>query len=357
MTELHRPESIPPLATFTVDVAGNERRFTPFSHGTAPDPDQAAVRAMNAVAARAAVELVGTSAARLAIPAAVAVAFTAATLLARAASTARSDDGALLALLAGYAAGAGTYALIRQRCVWRYRGYAARIAMLTLGRCGTCGYLLRGARLHVSTGAKETLELCQCGECGSLWVAEARDHPRHAVTRERVDLPELEGIDAARARMRLRRALRAGPSDFLVDAAGEPRYIAHMDGAHRTGAVAFVRDVLDTAGAAILSGVGALVLFGCCGNILGALIRAILLADPADTASAAMAIGAEAALALLLSLLGFAAVSRYFTPRHRALQSRRFLARGECPSCTMTLPAPGDDGLSRCTCCEAAWRA
>ena len=69
-----------------------------------------------------------------------------------------------------------------------------------------------------------------------------------------------------------------------------------------------------------------------------------------------MAIGAEAALALLLSLLGFAAVSRFFTPRHRELQSRRFLSRGECPCCTMTLPAPGDDGLARCTCCEAAWR-
>ena len=356
MTELHRPESIPPLATFTIDVAGNERRFTPFAHGTAPDPDQAAVRAMNAVAARAAVELVGTPAGKLAVPAAIAVAFTTATLLARAASTARSDEGALLALVAGYVAGAGAYALIRQRCVWRFRGYAARIALLTLGRCGACGYLLRGARLHVSTGEKETLELCQCGECGSLWVAEARDHPRHAVTRERVDLPEFEGIDAARARMRLRRALRAGPSDFIADAAGEPRYIAHMDGAHRTGAAAFVRDVLDTAGAAVFSVVGAIVLFGCCGNILGALIRAILLADPRDATSAAMAIGAEAALALLLSLLGFAGVSRYFTPRHRALQSRRFLSRGECPCCTMTLPAPGDDGLARCTCCEAAWR-
>lgn len=356
MTDLHRPESIPPLATFTIDVAGNERRFTPFAHGTAPDPDQAAVRAMNAVAARAAVELVGTPAGKLAIPAAIAVAFAAATLLARAASSARTDDGAFLALLTGYLAGAAAYALVRQRCVWRYRGYAARAALLTLGRCGACGYPLRGSKLHVSAGERETIELCQCGECGGLWVAEARDHPRHAVKRERVDLPELEGIDAARARMRLRRALRAGASDFIMDAAGEPRYIAHMDGAHRTGAVAFARDVLDTAGATILSVVGAIVLFGCCGNILGALLRAILLADPGDATSVSMAIGAEAALALLLSLLGFAGVSRFFTPRHRALQSRRFLSRGECPSCTMTLPVPGDDGLSRCTCCEAAWR-
>lgn len=356
MTDLHRPESIPPLATFTVDVAGNERRFMPFAHGTAPDPDQAAVRAMNAVAARAAVELVGTTAGRLAAPVAIAVAFATATLLARAASTTRGNDGALLALLAGYVVGAGVHALIRQRCVWRHRGLAARLALLTLGRCGACGYLLRGAKLHVSTGEKETLELCQCGECGGLWVAEAREHPRHAVTHARVDLPECGGLDAARARMRLRRALRAAPSDFIADAAGEPRYVAHMDGAHRTGAAAFARDLLDTAGAALLSIIGALVVFGCCGNILGALIRAILLADPRDATSAAMAIGAEAALALGLSILGFAGVSRYFTPRHRALQSRRFLANGECPCCTMTLPAPCEDGLARCTCCEAAWR-
>lgn len=356
MTAINRQEPIPPLATYTFDVVGNARRFSPFRLGTAPDPDQAAVRAMNAVAARAAIEIPGTRARRLAVPAALVCAFAVASLLAGAASTARSTDGQGLALLSGCLVGLFVYAIIRQRCIWRHRGVAARTALLELGRCGACGFALRGAKVTLVGGSGTEHALCRCSECGSLWIAEARDYPRHAVTGERADLPEREGFDAARTRMRLRRALRATPGDFMTDAAGESRYIAHMDGVHRSGGTALVRDVMDTTGALFLATIGALALFACCGGPFQVLVGAMLRADPADGISAAMSIGSEAMLSLLISILGTAVAGDHLTRRHRVIQSARFISQHQCPCCTMPLPASDEAGIARCTCCDASWR-
>ena len=350
-------ERVPPLAAWTADVTGVERRFAPFAAGSAPDPDQPGVRAMNATAAREAVDWVGSWPRALAIPAGLVVAFATTAALSRLGARHPTLDGPVLSFAIGYLAGLATCMLIRQRCVWRHRGFAARTALLTLGRCGTCGFLLRGALRRMDTKGGEILELCQCGECGSVWPAVASDHPRRSDNGQRVDLPEVTGLDATRARMRLLRALRAQPSDFLLDDAGEPRYIAHMDGQHRRGTVAFVRDLLDSAAAIVLGLTMGFVLVGCAGSCGTAVIRALLAPDPRDPSGIALTAGAESAGALLLVLVGFAQASRLFTRRHRRIQSGRFLAAGECPCCTMPLPTESDEhGLTRCTCCMAAWR-
>lgn len=351
-------DRVPPLAAWTEDVTGVERRFTPFAAGTAPDPDQAGVRAMNATAAREAVDWVGTWPRRLAVPCAVTVAFAVTAELSWLGSRTPSIDGPVLAFVIGCVLGLATHALIRQRCIWRHRGFAARTALLTLGRCGTCGFLLRGALRRVGSKNGETIELCQCSECGSLWPAVASEHPRRSDTGARVDLPEVTGLDAARTRMRLVRALRAQPSDFLLDDAGEPRYIAHMDGEHRRGVGAFARDLFDAASATAMGvAVGALMV-GCAGACGANLIRALFAPDAREPFGLAMAAGAEAGCMVLVVLAGAAFASRFLTPRHRRLQSRRLHASGECPCCTMPLRAERDpDGLAHCTCCSAAWRA
>ena len=351
-------DRIPPLAAWTEDVSGIERRFTPFAHVSAPDPDQAGVRAMNAAAAREAVDIVGTWPRRLAIPAAALVSCAVTSALARLdlGASSPSLDGPVLAAVLGAAAGLATHALIRRRCIWRHRGYAARNALLTLGRCGACGFLLRGAIQRVDA-RDTTVALCQCGECGSLWPAIAAEHPRRSDTGERVDLPEVTGIDAARTRLRLRRALHALPSDFIRDDAGAPRYIAHMDGTHRRGASAYARDLIDHASALVMVLAVGMLLFPCAGGCLTGLVRALLLVDPKDLGAHALAAGVEVSLALAFVLAAVAEARRTLTQRHRLAQSRRFLRRGECACCTMPLPAADPDtGLATCTCCTASWR-
>jgi len=359
-------DRIPPLAAWTEDVAGVERRFTPFAHGSAPDPDQPGVRAMNAAAALEAVQIAGTWPRRLALPLAALVAGATAAALHRLASGVQSLDGPPLAAAAGALAGTLVLAAVRQRCVWRHRGYAARNAMLTLGRCGACGFLLRGATRRIATDraatagdatAGDAIELCVCGECGSLWPALASEHPKRSDTGERVDLPEVTGVDALRTRLRLRRALHARPSDFLRDDAGEPRYIAHMDGAHRRGALALARDLFDAFAALVMGVVVAGVLLCCAGTCVFGMLDAVVAIDRSDAALASAAFGVEVAIALVLVALGLAACGGLLTQRHRAAQGRRFLRHAECPCCTMNLPMPEpDSGLSRCTCCTAAWR-
>jgi hypothetical protein len=304
---------------------------------------------MNAAAAREAVEIVGAPYRRLALPlgAIVAIAVTA--------SLSRLADGTALASVAGYAAGLATYMLVRRIAIWRHRGYAARAALQVLGLCGTCGFPLRGAIKRVDGRSGDTVELCQCGECGSLWPAIAMEHPKRSDTGERIDFPQVEGLDATRTRMRLWRALRAQPSDFIADDSGEPRYIAHMDGAHRSGALAFARDIFDSAAAFTMCIAFGALMLGCCGSFTSLVVRAIFQADPSDKAMLAIGGGLEVALSLALVIGGIRWTSSVLTPRHRILQSRRFLRAGECPCCTMTLPTAGDDGLARCTCCTAAW--
>ena len=348
-------DRVPFLAAWTEDVAGIERRFTPFAHGTAPAPDQAGTRAVNAAAAREAVDIVGTPARRLALPLGALVALGVTAILSRLAGPAASPAAAALAPATGYLAGLAAYMLVRRITLWRHRGYAARAALQVLGLCGTCGFPLRGAITRVDGRSGEPVELCQCAECGSLWPAMAMEHPKRSDTGERVDFPHVEGLDAARTRMRLWRALRAQPGDFVSDATGEPRYIAHMDGVHRSGALAFARDLFDSAAAFIMCiAVGALML-GCCGSFTSLLVRAIFQADPNDAAMRALGEGLEVALSLALVIGAVRWTSGVLTPRHRILQSRRFLRAGECPCCTMTLPPPDAEGIARCTCCTAAW--
>ena len=128
-------DRIPPLAAWTEDVSGAERRFVPFIGGSAPQPDQAAVRAMNAAAAREAVEITGEYARVAALPLALLVSCGVGAgmfLLVE-----RSSEYWALEIAASIAftAGALAYAVLRQRLVWRHRGYAARTALMTLGRC------------------------------------------------------------------------------------------------------------------------------------------------------------------------------------------------------------------------------
>lgn len=349
-------ERVPFLATWTEDVAGIERKFTPFAHGSAPEPDQAGTRAMNAAAAREAVEIVGAPYRRLALPLGAIAAIAVTAVLAHLADSAKSADGVAIASICGYVAGLATYMLVRRIAIWRHRGYAARAALQVLGLCGTCGFPLRGAVRRVDGRSGTPVELCQCGECGSLWPAIAMEHPKRSDTGERVEFPHVEGLDAARTRMRLWRALWALPSDFIVDDAGQPRYIAHMDGAHRSGALAFARDLFDFAAASIMGLVAGIVFLSCCGSFTSLIVRAIFQADPGDKWMVAVGGGLEVALSLALVIGGIRWTSSVLTPRHRIMQSRRFLRAGECPCCTMTLPPAGDDGLARCTCCTAAWR-
>lgn len=343
-------DRIPPLAAWTEDVSGAERRFVPFIGGSAPQPDQAAVRAMNAAAAREAVEITGEYARVAALPLALLVSCGVGAgmfLLVE-----RSSEYWALEIAASIAftAGALAYAVLRQRFVWRHRGYAARTALMTLGRCGTCGFLLRGARRRVQ-GHTEIVELCQCGECGSAWPVEASERPKRSDTGERADLPEVAGLDAVRTRIRLWRALRAQPSDFIRDASNEPRYIAHMDGDHRTGLVALARDTFDSASAMLMTlaiGAGLLSLPSSC---ISALVRALTFG-----AAPPVRFGIEIAIALALAIGAIALVRRIFTPRHRMMQSRRLFANGMCPCCTMELPPLDAAHHTRCTCCTSLWR-
>lgn len=343
-------DRIPPLAAWTEDVSGAERRFVPFAGGSAPQPDQAAVRAMNAAAAREAVEITGEYARITALPLALLVA------CATGAGMFVLVDGSadywapMIAAAIAFSSGASAYVALRQRFIWRHRGYAARTALLTLGRCGTCGFLLRGARRRVQ-GHTEIVELCQCGECGSAWPFEASERPKRSDTGERADLPEVTGVDAMRARIRLWRALRAQPSDFIRDANNEPRYIAHMDGDHRTGIVALFRDIFDAAAATLMTLVIGACILGCPSSCISFLVTTLTMGAPPP-----VRFGIEVAAALALALGAMTLARRVFTPRHRMMQSRRLFANGMCACCTMELPPLDASHLTRCTCCTSVWR-
>lgn len=351
---------IPRFGAWTLDAAGRVHPFAPFAECSAPDPDQPGMRAVAALVAANGIALRRESVPVLSsIAAAVVTGVLVGAVAALSAIVASQQGGTLggaafgsitMQIPASIAVAFLLARFFRGHFDARHRARDAAAPILSIGRCGACGFPMRGAT-RWTEGAPDEPARCACVECGAVWPADAASMPRDPAGRSLAEFPSVEGRARRRARRSIFRALRAEPCDFVVDDAGEPRYP--------------VFDAIDPAGVLRLAPtlLAALLMLPCFGFLAlvvpGFVVGLASASAPEDPLVFHVIVAIVTTAVLTAVQVVGAPLWRRFRAQRVAGVATARLSKGECACCGMDLPPPAGAAphLRACSCCGAAWRA